>query len=72
MCPIGHKRGHIYYIKGGTTKYVPYRAQKRAQRRAHLLNIYERERGHIYYIKEGTTKYVPYVPYRAQKRAHLF
>ena len=39
MCPIGHKRGHIYYIKGGTTKYVPYRAQKRAQKRAHLFYI---------------------------------
>ena len=56
--------GYIYYIKWGTTKYVPR---------------WDAEVGHIYFIKWGTTKYVPQwgtkwgtkVGHMAQSGAHL-
>ena len=59
MCPSGAqsgaqkwgtwlKVGHIYYIKWGTTKYVPHWGTK-----------WGTKVGHIYFIKWGTTKYVP-------------
>ena len=55
--PVGHKVGHKSEAHGSKwgifTIKVGHRTQKRAQRRAHLLNIWKREGAHLLY-KSGS------------------